>query len=278
MTAAPTLIRLVHLSDPHFGTENGDAVEAAAAAARALRPDLTIVSGDLTAEGRSQEFSAARDWLASLPQPQIVTPGNHDTPVWNLPQRLFWPFGRYRAYVGQPAAAGFLPGLTVRSLNTARGVQPRFDWSKGSIDLDAVRQAAKEMTVATKALKVFVCHHPLVEMTNAAVSGGVHRGLAAARLLAEQNIDLILSGHVHNPFSLALPWGDGKTYAVGAGTLSQRTRGTPACFLTIEAGPDTIRVAVQEWTGAGFEQGLVWALPRRRLGNYEKEEASLPLS
>ncbi|WP_180982522.1 metallophosphoesterase family protein [Methylocella silvestris] len=271
-------IRLVHLSDPHFGCENGEAVEAAAAAATALRPDLTIISGDLTAEGRSREFSAAREWLARLPQPQIVTPGNHDTPVWNLAQRLFRPFGRYRDFVGQSATNGYFPGLTVRSLNTARGVQPRFDWSKGSIDLAAVKKAAEEMAIASKALKVFVCHHPLIEMSNAAVSGGVHRGLAAARLLAEQNIDLILSGHVHNPFALALPWGDGMTYAVGAGTLSQRTRGTPACFLTIEASLETITVAVQEWTGAGFEQGLVWALPRRRLEDCRsKEEASLPL-
>ncbi len=257
-------IRLVHLSDPHFGRENAEAVEAAIAVAREFAPDLTIVSGDLTSDGRAREFEAAADWLGRLPQPQIVTPGNHDAPQWDIWRRLFSPFSRYRRHIGDPLRmAAHRPGLMVSSLNTARGAQPRLDWSKGVINLAAVRAVANEMRSAPNALKVFVCHHALVETEGAAVTSGVHRGGAAARILAEAGVDLILSGHVHHSFVLPLPFGEGRSYAVGAGTLSLRTRGAPASFSTIEADADAIKVMVLKWSGAVFEPGAVWTLPRR---------------
>lgn len=260
-------IRLVHISDVHFGCENAAAVDAAVGAVRALAPDLTIVSGDLTASGRRDEFEAARAWLARLPQPQIATPGNHDVPRWSLPGRLASPFRLYRNYVGPDKTAAYLPGLTVRALNMARGVQLRTDWSKGAISLSAVKAAAEDMRVATKALKVLVCHHPLIEPTAAAVTGGVHRGAAAARILAEAGVDLILSGHSHDPFVIPAPVGrggpEGVTYAVGAGTLSLRTRQTRPGFSVIEANAGAIRVRSLVWTGAAFEAGAVWTLPRR---------------
>ena len=257
-------IKLVHLSDIHFGCENVGAVEAAIGAAHAFAPDLTIISGDITANGRRREFAAARAWLARLPQPQIATPGNHDVPQWGLAGRLVSPFRLYRDYVGRPdKSAAYLPGLTVRSLNTARGVQLRADWSEGAIELAAIRAAAAEMRVATRALKVLVCHHPLVEPEHAAVTGGVHRGAAAARILADAGVDLILTGHVHDPFAIPVSGAQGCAYAVGAGTLSLRTRETRAGFSVIEADAETIRVRSLAWTGSEFETEAVWALARR---------------
>jgi 3',5'-cyclic AMP phosphodiesterase CpdA len=164
--------------------------------------------------------SKRRAWLDRLPQPQIATPGNHDVPYWSVPLRLFSPFGRYRQYVGRPdKTAAYLPRLTVRSLNTARGAQPRLDWSKGAINLAAVTAAADSMRVATKALKVFVCHRPVIEMKNTPVTGGVHRGAAAARIMAEGGVDLILTGHAHVPFAANGFSAEGGCYVVGAGTL-----------------------------------------------------------
>jgi 3',5'-cyclic AMP phosphodiesterase CpdA len=256
-------LRLAHLSDIHFGGENAVAVEAAVDFVRAFDPSLVIVTGDLTLNGGPREFLAAGAWLARLPQPQLVTPGNHDTPYWNLPLRAAVPFNRYRRYIGAPDQAAFdAPGLSARAVNTARGAQPRLDWSKGAIDLDQVRQAAQQMAAAPAALKVFACHHPLVDLEDLAVTGDVRRGAAAAQALAAAGIDLILTGHVHNPFAQAIPHGAGRTYAVGAGTLSLRTRGAPAGFSTITADADTIIVTALGWNGAGYEPFRTWALPR----------------
>jgi 3',5'-cyclic AMP phosphodiesterase CpdA len=254
-------LRIAHLSDIHFGGEEPAAVEAAAEAVAAFAPDLTVVTGDLTLNGLPREFRAARAWLDRLPRPLLVTPGNHDTPYWNLVLRALVPFDRYRRHIGEPRLVGYdAPGLAVRCLNTARGAQPRLDWSKGAVSLQPLKAIDWN---SDGTLKVFGCHHPLIDIAGAPVTGGVRRGDQAAALLAAAGVDLILTGHVHVPFALALPGATSPCYALGAGTLSIRTRGTPASFSTIVADSQVFDVAAQGWTGRGFELLQAWRLPRR---------------
>jgi 3',5'-cyclic AMP phosphodiesterase CpdA len=259
------MARIIQLSDIHFGGENGGATEAALEHAVAWAPDITLVTGDLTLNGLPREFEAAHHWLDRLPRPWLGTPGNHDTPYWNLPMRALVPFARYSKWIGKPFGEQLaVADVAVQTITTARGAQPRLDWSKGAINLEACRAAGAWMSAnAPGALKVVACHHPLIEATGAPVTGGVHRGEEAAALLAEGGIDVILTGHVHNPFAVPMACGDGKTYAVGAGTLSLRVRGTPAGFNRICTSDDTITVEAMGWTGSHFEPYRTWALPRR---------------
>ncbi|HEY2179139.1 MAG TPA: metallophosphoesterase [Caulobacteraceae bacterium] len=253
------------MSDIHFGCENEAATEAALADAWAYAPSLTVVTGDLTADGRPSEFVAARAWLDRLPPPVLVTPGNHDTPYWNLILRVLTPFDRYRRHIGAPDGAVFESvGLSVHAVNTARGGQPRLNWAEGAINLAAVDAAAARLAAADGALKVFACHHPLIEIEGEPVRGGVHRGEAAARALAEARVDLILTGHLHVPYARALPFGAGCTYAVGTGTLSLRTRGVPALYSTIEATDESLCVTAMAWAGSHFEPYRTWAFARAR--------------
>jgi 3',5'-cyclic AMP phosphodiesterase CpdA len=252
-------LRIAHLSDIHFGGELRSATEAALQAVADFGPTLTAVTGDLTLNGLPSEFRAVSAWLSQLAEPLLVTPGNHDTPYWNLVLRALVPFDRYRRYVGPADFDAFdAPGLSVRSLNSARGAQPRLDWSKGAMALKQLRRVAWG-----EGTRLFACHHPLVDLPGAPVSGGVRRGNRAAALLAREGVELVLSGHVHVPF--ALPLGPG-CYAVGAGTLSQRTRGAPPSFSTIEIAETEFKVTVQAWTGERFEPAQVWILPRREPG------------
>lgn len=259
------MARLLHITDTHFGGEDAAAVEAATAYALADPPDLIVVTGDITLDGKPHEFRAAANWLARLPAPRLVTPGNHDTPYLNIPLRALTPFGRYRRWIGPTDGCGHQsPGLIVRAINTARGAQPRPDWSKGAVDLSVADRAARELAAApSAALRVIACHHPLVDTVGAPVTGGVHRGHVAAERLAAQGVDLILSGHVHNPFADPLPFGDERTYAVGAGTLSKRLRGVPASFNRITVEPECVHVVAMAWSGSHFEPYRTWQLPRR---------------
>ncbi len=80
--------------------------------------------------------------------------------------------------------------------------------------LKRVREAGAQLAAAGGRLKLFACHHPLREVEGEKVAGGVRRGDAASAILARAEVDLILTGHLHLPFALPLPYGDGRTYAV----------------------------------------------------------------
>jgi 3',5'-cyclic AMP phosphodiesterase CpdA len=256
-------VRLAHVSDIHFGGEHVDAVEAVLGAVDAFAPDLVLATGDLTLNGLPKEFMAAKAWLARLPRPLLVTPGNHDTPYWNLILRTFTPFARYERYIGpHELTAHDAPGLCARALNSARGFQLQPDWSKGVADLGDVARVAEDMAAHPDALKVFACHHPLIDPPGAPVTGGVRRGDRAVACLTRAGVDLILTGHTHMPFALALDKSDRLVYAIGAGTLSLRTRGTPPSFTTILTDAAHHDVTVLGWTGSNFEPIDHWLLPR----------------
>ena len=250
-------VRFAHLSDIHFGGELQAATEASLQAVDAFDPTFIAVTGDLTLNGLPREFRAAQAWLARLRQPTVVTPGNHDTPYWNLPLRALRPFDRYRRYIGPVDAAFDSPQISVRALNSARGAQPRPDWSKGAMTLEKVKQI-----VWGEGARVFACHHPLIDIKGAPVTGGVHRGALATALLAEAGVELVLTGHVHVPFALPLTLAGHACYAIGAGTLSQRIRGAPPSFSTVIMTDAAFEVTVQAWNGQSFEPHAVWRLLR----------------
>jgi hypothetical protein len=110
---------------------------------------------------------------------------------------------------------------------------------------------------------VVVCHHPLAEMIGGPMTARVWRGAAAAQAFAHAGVDLVLSGHIHAPFAWPYPYADGRTYAVGAGTLSVRERGVPPGFNVVEIERAAIRVAALVWTGSHFEPYRTWSLDRR---------------
>lgn len=257
-------LRIAHLSDIHFGgDENQPAVAAASDYVRAGRFDLTVVSGDLTRFGEVRDFEAAADWLAAVPGPRLVTPGNHDAPYLAWAERVVAPFRRYERHIGPaPSQSWQADGVAVRGINTARGAQPRLNWSKGQI---AARQAgaAAAWLAVQPGVRIVVTHHPLIEMLGGPMTARVWGGERAAAAFAAARVDLVLSGHIHAPFAWPYPYGDGKTYAVGAGTLSIRERGAPPGFNVVEVEGGCIRITAFAWTGSKFEPYRSWALDRR---------------
>ncbi len=154
--------------------------------------------------------------------------------------------------------------MTLAAVNTARGIQIRLNWSKGEISRQQTDRASKTLGFrADGDLGIMVCHHPLAEMVGGPMTARVRGGEAAAKRLCEGGTDLVLTGHIHSPFAMALPYGDRHTYAVGASTLSVRERGSPAGFNVIEFDRDTIRVQALAWTGSSYEPWRDWSFSRR---------------
>jgi len=258
-------VRLAHLSDIHFGGENVAAVTAAAEMLAREAYDLIVLTGDVTRYGEPAEFKAAAEWLADLPGAKLVTPGNHDSPYLAWHERIFTPFRRFEHALGPAPAQTFIgQGFAVHAVNTARGVQPRANWSKGQISRRQAEAATAWLDRAGSAcLRIVAVHHPLIEMLGGPMTGKVWGGQAAAEAFARAGVDLVLSGHIHAPFAWAYPFVDGRTYAVGAGTLWIRERAAPAGFNIIEADEAAIRVTALGWSGSHFEPQRTWSLDRR---------------
>ena len=88
---------LLQISDTHFGTEQPQVVEALVALAAQQRPDVVVLSGDITQRARPAQFLAAKAFVDRLGAPVLAIPGNHDIALFDLWARLTGPYARYGA-------------------------------------------------------------------------------------------------------------------------------------------------------------------------------------
>ncbi|MEN9717757.1 MAG: hypothetical protein RIQ99_635 [Pseudomonadota bacterium] len=238
---------LFHVSDLHFGYEDHAALAWFMARVEAERPAAVICTGDLTMRGSAREFAAARDWLARIPVPLTLEPGNHDVPYYHhMLRRLTRPYARYDALEAAVERSPDLAGLAIVPLKTVARAQWRLNWSKGRVstgDLDAALQGLAHY--AARSVRLVVCHHPLVEADTRATAS-TRGGKQALAALARGGATAVLSGHVHDPFDKQVEI-DGQTIRlIGAGTLSRRLRTSAPCFNRIELGGDgDLRVSVE---------------------------------
>lgn len=257
MTEGP--VRLIHLSDIHFGREDTNALEAARDFARHVKPDAVIVAGDVTQKGRRREFVAARQWLEGLGFPVVLAPGNHDTPIVHIPARVVDPFGRYEKYMRDLDAVGRLVELRdgmvrICALNTARGVQARLNWADGVIDLDDLKDALDLLSRGPPdAWRLLVCHHPLHEPGNSRVSVETKRGARALDLCADAHVDMIFTGHTHDAFAHPIATARRPMVQMGSGTLSTRLRATRPSFCVIQIEGDRLTQDVVVVEDEGLE-------------------------
>jgi 3',5'-cyclic AMP phosphodiesterase CpdA len=242
MTLAP--VRLMHLSDIHFGREDRLALTETRKFAERIKPDAIIVAGDITQKGRRREFADAREWFDSLGFPVIVAPGNHDTPLTHLAARAMNPFGRYSRYMDGLDAVGRLVELhdgavRICALNTARGMQARLNWADGVIDIDDLSASLDLLSQGpADAWRLLICHHPLHEPGNSQVSVETRRGARALDLCAAAHVDAIFTGHIHDAFAHPVNTTRRPMVQMGSGTLSMRVRASRAgfCVVQIEGG------------------------------------------
>lgn len=241
---------LVHLSDLHFGRTDAALIEPLIAKVEATRPDVVVVSGDLTQRARAKEFAAARAFLDRLPRPQIVVPGNHDVPLYRVWERFLSPLGKYRRYIGSGSEPSFVDDeIAVVGINTARSMT----FKNGRINQAQMRSIHRLLDPLPEALmKVVVTHHPFDlpdEPGNGELVGGARR---AMEVFATCGVDLLLAGHFHTSQA-----GDTSArhriagYAalvVQAGTAtSTRARGETNSFNVLQLGHDEVRVERQAW-------------------------------
>ncbi|MCC6927188.1 metallophosphoesterase [Novosphingobium sp.] len=229
------MLTLFHVSDLHFGYEDREALDWFVAEVARARPAAVLCTGDLTMRGTAREFAAASEWLAALPVPVALVPGNHDVPYYNhMLRRLARPYARYHELAARIDCGLDLPQLAVVPLKTIARAQFRLNWSKGRVsnpDLDAALAGLERQR--DKPLRLVIGHHPLVDADTES-SGSTRGGKRALAALARAGADVVLSGHVHDAFDMTLDAEGLPIRLIGAGTLSKRLRSTPPGYNRLE--------------------------------------------
>ena len=192
------MLTVLHTSDLQIGKPyRPEAAEALVRAVDRLKPDLVVVAGDLTQRAKAREFKIARALLGRLgPAPVVVTPGNHDVPLYRIWERLLDPFRNWKRYVSAKLnTVTRLDRATVVALNSAA---PRRAIVGGRLGEEQVAFAASAFSEAPdEHVRILVVHHHFVVTDDG--SGGHPLPGARGHLdaFSRMGIDLLLGGHVH---------------------------------------------------------------------------------
>ncbi len=243
------MMRLLQVSDPHFGTEQAPVVDALVRLARTTRPEVLLLSGDITQRATRAQFDAARAFVQRLQVPQVLAvPGNHDIPLWNLPLRLRRPYARYHAAFGPVLEPSLeTESMLLLAVNTTRWWRHK----NGQIDASQITRVAQRLAAARpEQRRLVMVHQPLV-VTRPEDEKNLLRGHdEALRAWGAAGVDLILGGHIHLPYVRPLPHGG---WAVQAGTaISRRVRpGAGHSVNLIHVDPAAAeRACVERWDHA----------------------------
>ena len=253
-------VRLLHLSDIHFGRPHvATHVAAAEAFASSQKFDAIVVSGDVATRAWPHEFRQAKKFVDRMRAlaPLLIVPGNHDTAWWfgvlniGIPPLIH---GAYRHYISKDLEPTLhVPGVTIVGLNSSPGIQLH-TLTKRPRDL-SVRGALKDSQLASATerfarapqddLKVLVVHHNVVpgELSK---RWGMTRHEYVLDAIAKSGANIVLSGHDHQEQAVLVERTHGRFVASTAGTLSNRSRGGRAsAFMTVDA--DATSITVTPW-------------------------------
>lgn len=248
---------IAQISDLHFGTEDPALAAGLIEDLRAQDPSLIAVSGDLTQRARGSQFRAAKAFLDQLPQPQIVVPGNHDVPLFDLFRRFLSPLGRYRRIISNVVDPCYEDSeIVMLAINTARSLT----WKSGRISLDQIAMIRAKMAGNEgDRFKILMTHHPFIPPPGDPVHAIdlVGRAAIALPVLDQCGVDLLIAGHLHHGYT-----GDVRTYfpatsrsivVVQAGTaISRRVRTEPNGYNLLRLDKTTIDIEVRGWNGTAF--------------------------
>ena len=222
--------QILHISDVHFGPPHRCVVsEGVLALIADRRPDLVVISGDLTQRAKPEQFDEARAFVDRIEVPTLVVPGNHDVPMYRFWERLLDPFGAYRRHYASELEPTFEDDeLVLVGVNTA------FHWTikDGRVTRAGLRRLDELLSAAPSGkAKIVVAHHQLIpppRFDTQRVLTNAHR---MVELLTHHGVELVLSGHLHQSWigttEAYYPSGSRPVLLVHSGTsTSSRGRGS----------------------------------------------------
>jgi 3',5'-cyclic AMP phosphodiesterase CpdA len=259
------MTRIAHLSDIHFGANDEKIVAATEAWLQKRRPDLIIISGDLTQRARKEQFQAASAYLNRLRADglKVLTiPGNHDVPLYDVVRRFGAPLDRYKKYISNDLCPWFEDDdVAVLGINTARSLTIK----DGRINREQIALMHERFQkVEESKTRILVTHHPLFSMPigeGGELSEAVGRHGDAIKGACAAGVHIALAGHFHRTYAesaskMVEKAGTALVVQAGTATSTRLRNAEPQSFnwLHVERR-DEVALQVIAWNGASFGDG-----------------------
>lgn len=266
---------LLQVSDPHFGTEQPLVMQALIALAARQRPDVLVLSGDITQRARAAQFAQARAFCDQLAIARwLCLPGNHDISLFNVFERAFAPYAGFRRAFGHALEPVLqTPDLCLLGVKTTR----RWRHKNGEVSAAQVARVVGLLEAATpRQLRLVVVHQPVAVLRPGDEHDLLRGWEPAVRAWAAAGADIVMGGHIHLPYvcelSSRLPGLARRMWCVQAGTaLSSRVRAeapNSVNLLRYDPAQQPMVCALERWDylGAahGFQRVQVHALQPQR--------------
>jgi 3',5'-cyclic AMP phosphodiesterase CpdA len=127
-------------------------------------------------------------------------------------------------------------------LNTTSTWQPHLRWQEGRVRRRDVASFASSLSdVPRDKYRIVVAHHPFAHVPEIARLRPVRRARSMLDAFSTMEVDLVLSGHVHQSYVLPVNHQGNDLLAIGAPTaLSSRQRGEANGYWLIDLHEDKI--------------------------------------
>ncbi len=217
-----TRMKLAHISDIHIGSNHfvSNLLNRAIVEINEIKPDVILVSGDITNDGFRQQYSAAYAFLGNLECKNIsVIPGNHDSRNVG--------YVHFEDIFGDRNNVVYLPGVTLVALDSS---QPDLD--QGRLGRQNYRWMVEKFNRPGD-FKIVALHHHLLPVPGTGRERNIIEDAGDfLKLCVDVGVDLVLAGHKHVPHA----WHFEDFYVVNVGTVSSlRLRGyAKPCYNIVE--------------------------------------------
>lgn len=195
------MVTILHASDLHFGPPyDPEAGEALLDAAREIHPDAIVLSGDFTQRAKRAQFRDAAAFIDRLPDvPVVVTPGNHDIPLWRVFERLVVPYRNYREAISRELdSVTRIGGGTLVALNSTAPYRAITNGRIRGSQLDFAAEAFRDAPRGDA--RIVVAHHHFAPAPDYEGGSVMPRAREALDAFHRLDVDVILGGHLHRAY------------------------------------------------------------------------------